>query len=86
MNGIGPEELKKLEELKQEVLRKTLTREAAERLGRVRIANPQLAAEVELYLIELYQAGRIRQPISEEKLKEILKLLSEKREFRIRRV
>ncbi|MEM5798956.1 MAG: DNA-binding protein [Candidatus Aenigmatarchaeota archaeon] len=75
-----------IEAIKKELMRQILTKEAAERLGRVRAANPQTAAQVELYLLELYQAGQLRQPVTDEKLKQILTLLAEKKEFRIRRV
>ncbi|MEM5798389.1 MAG: DNA-binding protein, partial [Candidatus Aenigmatarchaeota archaeon] len=66
-----------IEAIKKELMRQILTKEAAERLGRVRAANPQTAAQVELYLLELYQAGQLRQPVTDEKLKQILTLLAE---------
>jgi programmed cell death protein 5 len=79
------EQQKVLEELKKEILRKVLTKKAIERLGRVRIANPQLAAQIELYLVQLYQTGQLKEMVTEEKLKTILSLLTKKRDFRIRR-
>ena len=74
------------EALKKEILRKVLTKEALERLGRVRIANPLLAQQVEVYLMQLYQAGQIKEMITDEKLKTILNLLVEKKDWKIKRI
>ena len=76
-------QLKKLEELRREVLLKVLTKDARERLANVRIANPQLAEQVELYLIQVYQQGLLKEPINDEKLKELLKSLVQKKETKI---
>lgn len=77
------EEMKKLEELKKEILLKILTKDARERLANVRIANPKLAEQVELYLIQLYQQGLLKESVSDEKLKELLKSLIQKKETKI---
>jgi len=77
-------QMKQLEELKRQMLIKVLTKEAYERLGRVRSVNPNLAAQVELYLMQLYQTGRLKQ-VTDEQLRKILKLLSEKKSFNIKR-
>ena len=87
-NGINLQELEKLkqaEEMKRRLLIKILTKEAFERLSRVRMVNTQLAAEVELYLLQIYQTGKIQCQITDEKLREILKLLSQKKESKITR-
>jgi len=76
-------QLRKLEELKREVLLKVLTKDARERLANVRIANPQLAEQVEIYLVQLHQQGLIKEPLNDEKLKELLKNLTQKRETKI---
>ncbi len=91
MNGgvSGSEELqqlKQVEEMKRQILSKMLSKEAFERLGRIRSVNQQLAGQVELYLIQIYQTGKIGEKITDEKMKEILKLLAEKKDFRIKRV
>lgn len=83
MNEVSPEELKKIEEMKKIILKKILSKEAMERLARVRLVKPELASELELYLIQLYQAGKIKEEISEEQIKLILGKLSEKKKFRI---
>jgi programmed cell death protein 5 len=76
---------KQLEELKMKILMNCLTREARERLANVRLGNPQLAEQVELYLIQAYQQGQITQPIEDSKLKELLQALTPKRETKITR-
>jgi programmed cell death protein 5 len=80
---ISPDELARLEALKKEVLQKILTKEARERLGRIRVVKPELVAQIELYLLQLYQAGRIKTQITDEQLKEMLKRLASGKEFRI---
>ncbi len=68
------------------IMRRVLTPEARERLGRVKLVKPELARQVELVLVQLYQAGRIMEPITDEKLKEILAQVDARtrREYRIR--
>jgi len=80
------EEMKKLEKLKRELLTKALTNEAFERLARVRSVNPSLASHAELYIIQIQQAGKLLRPITDEKMKEVLSLLTgEKQGFKIKR-
>jgi programmed cell death protein 5 len=84
MNGeINAEELKKLEEMKKLVMKRILSKDAIERLGRIRVVKPDLATQLELYLIQMYQAGKIREEISDEQLKTILETLSSGKEFKI---
>lgn len=86
MNYLTPDqlrELQELEKLKKIVLRKILTKEALERLGRVRLVKPQLAAQLELYLVQLYQAGQIKSVIDDRKLRLILDALSRGREYKL---
>jgi programmed cell death protein 5 len=80
---ISPEELVRLETLKKEILQKILTKEAKERLGRVKMVKPELVTQIEFYLIQLYQAGKIKTPITDNQLKEMLEKLSTEKEFRI---
>ena len=58
---------------------------ARERLNNLRVVKPELAMQLEAYLAQLYQAGQIKQKISEAQLITILKKLSEKRDIRIKR-
>jgi len=68
------------------IMRKILTPDARERLGRVKLVRPELARQVELVLVQLYQAGQIREPIDDAKLKKILAQIDARtrREFRIK--
>lgn len=77
------QQVQELERLKKIVLRKILTKEALERLGRVRLVKPQLAAQLELYLMQLYQSGQIKTTIDDSKLKSILDSLTTKKKFKI---
>lgn len=79
------EQLKQIEEMKRKILNQVLSKEAFERLGRVRTVNGDLAAQVELYLIQVYQTGKISGKITDEKMKDILRLLTSKRDFKIKR-
>lgn len=84
MNGdISAEEMKKLEEMKRIILKKILSREAVERLGRVKLVKPDLANQLELYLIQLYQSGKVNEEISEEQIKMILEKLASEKKFKI---
>lgn len=82
---VSMEELRRIEELKKVVLKKILTREAVERLGRIKLVKPDLAMQLELYLVQLYQSGKIKSEISDEQLKFILETLTTKKEFKIRK-
>lgn len=79
------EELRRIEELKKVVLKKILTRDAMERLGRIKLVKPDLAMQLELYLVQLHQSGKIKSEISDEQLKFILETLTAKKEFKIRK-
>jgi len=83
MNGENLENMKKVEELKKMILKKVLSKEAVERLGRIRLVKPQLALQLEMYLVQLYQEGRLKKEISDKELKAILSKLTEKRGFKI---
>jgi len=83
--NMDPQQMAQIEQMKKTLLRQVLSKEALERLGRVRIANPNLAAQLELYLIQLYQAGQLKGAVDDAKLKQILDLLTKKREWKIRR-
>jgi len=77
------QQLKEFEKLKKEVLRKILTKESLERLGRIRLVKPELATQLELYLVQLYQAGQIKNVINDSRLKEILSALTKKQKFKL---
>jgi len=73
------------EALKKETLRKILTKEALERLGRVKLANPIVANQLEIYLFQLSQTGQLKEMIDDAKLKHILSVLMPVKKTKIRR-
>ncbi len=69
------------------LMQKLLEPNARERLSNVKVAKPDLARQVELLILQLYQAGRIQKPLTEQQLVNLLKALSSgKREWKIKRV
>ena len=74
------------DEQKKAILRKILTNEARERLGRIKIARPDLAENIENQLIMLAQNDQLKNKINDEQLRLILsKILPKKRDFKIKR-
>ena len=65
------------------VVKKYLTKEANERLSRVRLVKPKLALEIELNLFNLIQQGRIKEPITDKLMKSILEAMSSGKKFRL---
>lgn len=63
---------------KEVILRAILEPEARERLVRVRMARPDVAAAVEAQLIAFYQQGRIRARIDDPTLRELLARMTPK--------
>jgi programmed cell death protein 5 len=50
------------------------------------MVKPEFAEQLELQLIQLAQTGRLKTPLTDEQLKEILKRLQvQRKEFKIRR-
>ncbi len=75
-----------LDAQKQAILRQILTPEARERLNRIKIVKPELAEAVELQLIQLAQAGRLGNVLTDDQLKTILRRLTDKqRDIKITR-
>jgi len=83
--NFSPEDNLQLEAAKRMMLSKILDKGAMERLGRVRMANPMLASQLELYLLQLAQAGQLKETITDAKLRQILDTLVSKRETKITR-
>lgn len=77
------EEMQKIEEMKKLILRKLMSKEAMERMSRLKLVKPDLAAQLELYLVQLYQTGKIGKAITDDQLKVILESLTSKKEFKI---
>lgn len=71
---------------KQAVLRRILSPEARQRLTNLKMVKPEFADQIELQLIQLAQAGRLKVPVADDQLKEILaRLQSQRRDITIRR-
>ncbi len=68
-----------LEMRRQQILRAVLTPQARERLTNLKMARPEYATMLENQIIQLAQANQIRQPITDEQLKLMLKHLTERR-------
>ncbi|UCF50500.1 MAG: DNA-binding protein [Thermoplasmatales archaeon] len=80
------EQHKQLEEQKKAVLRAILTNEARERLGRIKIARPEMAESIENQLIMLAQSGKLKNKINDEELRMLLsKVIPKKRDIKIKR-
>jgi programmed cell death protein 5 len=69
-----------------EALRRILTPEARERLGRIRLAKPEVAQSVEQQLLALAASGRLARAVDDTMLRSLLeRIMPEKREIRITR-
>jgi len=76
-----------IEAQKKALLKQLLDAEARGRLERIRMASPEKAEFIENQIIRLYQMGRIRERITDEVLKILIKnLLPKKRDIKIRRI
>jgi DNA-binding TFAR19-related protein (PDSD5 family) len=40
------------------------------------VGNPQIAGQAELYLLQIYQTGKLQGRVSDEQMKEVLKVVS----------
>lgn len=67
------------QQLKQ-IASQILTKEARSRLGNIRAAKPDLASQIEMQLVQLYRAGQIRDKITDDHLKELLKGIKDSEE------
>ncbi|HHD15272.1 MAG TPA: DNA-binding protein [Euryarchaeota archaeon] len=80
------EEAQRIEAQKKAILRVVLTQEAKERLGRLKLGYPELAANIENQLIMLYQSGRLPGQVDDATLKKLLEQVQpKKREINIKR-
>uniref|UniRef100_UPI00101E8697 DNA-binding protein SSO0352 n=1 Tax=Saccharolobus solfataricus (strain ATCC 35092 / DSM 1617 / JCM 11322 / P2) TaxID=273057 RepID=UPI00101E8697 len=74
-----------LESQKESIMRVILTPEARQRLTNIKLVKPEFAESLENQLIALAQSGRIKIPITDEELKQILEQISQqnRRDFKI---
>jgi len=81
------EQKKAFEAQKETVLRQILTYEARQRLNRIKLVKPEFVEQIELQLMQAAQSGKVRLPISDQQLKQVLlQLQSAKREITFRRI
>jgi len=74
------------EKQKKAILLKILTPEARERLGRIKVARPEVADSIENQLIMLASQGQLKNKINDEQLRMLLrKIMPKKREIKIKR-
>ena len=80
------EQQKQFEEQKKAILRGLLTTEARERLGRIKVARPEMVESIENQLIMLAQSGKLKNKINDEELRILLsRVLPKKRDIKIKR-
>ena len=80
------EQRQQFEEQKKKILMSILTPDARERLGRIKVARPEVAESVEAQLIMFAQKSRLKNKINDEQLRRLLsKLLPKKRDIKIKR-
>ncbi len=73
--------------MREGALRMALTSEARQRLANVKMVKPELASSIEEYVIQLASSGRLKKPVDDEQVKQMLQSLQEKkREIKIRRI
>ena len=77
------ERMRKLERMKALVKSRVLTKSAIERLGRLKMVKPEVAEQLELFIVQLYQQGQLKSMIDDAQLKEILEGISSKKDFNI---
>jgi programmed cell death protein 5 len=79
-------EMQRREAERAELLRRILTPEARERLGRIRLAKPEVANSVEQQLISLASTGRLQRQVDDTTLRALLeRVMPERREIKITR-
>jgi len=79
----GEMQQQEMEQMKKMVMKKILDKSAIERMGRIRLVKPEVANQLELYLMQLYQSGKLKNVITEQQLIMILDSLNAKKDFKI---
>ena len=77
---------KQFEDQKKAILRQILTTSARERLGRIKVARPEIAESIENQLIMAASNGQLKNKINDEQLRMLLsKAIPKKRDIKIKR-
>jgi len=76
-----------VESQKQALLRAILTPEARQRLTNIKMVKPEFAEQLELQLIQLAQTGKVKSPITDAQLRDVLmRLQPQRRDIKIKRI
>lgn len=70
---------RQMEAVKKQMLKKAMTKEARERLGRIRAANENKAQNLEMLVLQLWKSGQVQGKIDDDQLKQVLKRISSKK-------
>lgn len=86
---LAKQQQREIEEKKYNIMRKILSQEGRQRLENIKLVKPQFAEMIELQLIQLFQAGRLKgqAPLTDEQFKKLLEQLTQnqkKRDFKIK--
>jgi len=77
---------KQMDEQKKAILRTVMTPDARQRLGRIKVARPEIAESIENQLIMIAQSGRLNGKIDDKQLQMLLKrIMPKKRDIKIKR-
>ena len=77
---------KEFEKQKKMILRAILTPDARQRLGRIKVARPEIVENIENQLIMAAQSGKLKNKINDEQLRILLsKAIPKKRDIKIKR-
>ncbi len=87
---IAEAQQKEFEGKKYQLMRKILSPEGRQRLENIRMVKPQFAEQIELQLIQLFQAGKLRgaTPLPDNAFKKLLEQISsfdKKKEYKIKK-
>ena len=87
---LAKQQQKEFENKKYQIMRLILSQEGRQRLENIRMVKPQFAEQIELQLIQLFQAGRLKgaTPLPDKAFKKLLEQISStgnKKEFKIKK-
>ena len=67
------------------IMQKILDSNAMQRLNNLKMVKPKIAAQFEMYLMQVYQSGQINKPLTESQIIQILDKIMPKKDFNIQR-
>ncbi|TFH03307.1 MAG: DNA-binding protein [Nitrosopumilus sp.] len=71
---------------KENILKQILSSEARMRLNNIKMVKPELSSHIEQYLLGMASQGKVRSPLTDDQLKQILLSIQQpKRDFKINR-